>query len=83
MMNLNIYFDHQKGIRGRLCLFLSEPIPGQEKDRIVDQEVIVKHPFLLRLRMRAAVRRMKRRQAKIAKFMEIYNKENPSPKKEG
>mgnify|MGYP001809906220 CR=1 FL=1 len=74
-MTLKLYFDHTKGIRGRLCLAYFEP-DGAGKEMVVDQEVILKHPHFLRLRMWLAVNRMKRRQRKIAKFLENYNKRN-------
>lgn len=63
-MNLRVSFDHNKGIRGRLIL---EWIGNSGAP--IDQEVLFKHPHLLRIRMALAAWRMKRRQRKIAIFL--------------
>lgn len=40
-------------------------------DRTKDFENVLKHPFLLRIRLKLALGRMQRRQKKIAKFLAI------------
>jgi len=62
-MDVSVFMNLSIGRRGRLVVQLSE------KGQPVDQELIVKHPLLLRVRMALALSRMKRRQRKIKKFL--------------
>lgn len=69
-MGLKVFFDFSKGRNGVIVLGLMD---GEKQ---LDQETIsCRHPFLLRLRMLRGVRRMKRRQVKIGKFVEKINKD--------
>jgi|LakMenEpi03Aug12_release.lakeMendotaPanAssembly.Ray.scaffolds.fasta_scaffold6482800_1 hypothetical protein len=67
-MGYKIDFDWSKGIRGRLVLALV----GDDGE-IVDKEIMLKHPLLLRIRLRMAMRRIIRRQRKIRKFLKRVN----------
>lgn len=71
-MNLKVLFDWSRFPLGRVVLAFSKPQKEGEPDSLIDQEMVRKHPFLLRLRMNLAVKRMRRRQRKIAKFLERY-----------
>lgn len=63
-MDYKVDFDWSKGIRGRLVLALIG-----DDGTVVDKEIMLKHPLLLRIRLRLAMRRIVRRQRKIAKFL--------------
>lgn len=63
-MDYKVDFDWSKGIRGRLVLALIG-----DDGMVVDKEIMLKHPLLLRIRLRLAMRRIVRRQRKIAKFL--------------
>lgn len=67
-MKYSVDFDWSKGIRGRLILSMLS-----ESGAVVDKEIMLKHPMLLRIRLRLAMRRMIRRQRKIAKFLSRVN----------
>lgn len=62
-MQLVIGFDYSKTVRGRLVL------SWYEGENVVDNEVLIKHPFLLRVRLKLALWRMKRRQRKCKVFL--------------
>lgn len=62
-MNIVIRLDHSLRMRGRLVV---EWFNG---GRLIDREVIFKHPHWLRVRMWLAVKRMERRQRKVARFL--------------
>jgi len=63
-MNVAIRLDHSIGIRGRLVVewFASN-------GKLIDREVIFKHPRWLRVRLWLATKRMERRQRKIETFL--------------
>lgn len=63
-MNILIKLLPDIGIRGRLAVCL------MQGDKMVDCEHILKHPAMLRLRCRLAVRRMLRRQRKMLNLQE-------------
>lgn len=64
-MTVKAYVNNDLGFRGRVVVAMFDEI-GKETDR----ELILKHPFLLRIRCRLALRRMRVRQRKLAKFNE-------------
>lgn len=68
-MGYKVDFDWSKGIRGRLVLVLIG-----DDGQAVDKEILLKHPLLLRIRLRMAMRRIIRRQRKIRKFLQRLEK---------
>jgi hypothetical protein len=62
-MTILTYVNNDLGFRGRVVVAMYN---GEGKE--VDREMVFKHPFLLRIRCRLALRRLLVRQRKIAKF---------------
>ena len=66
-MTILTYVNNDLGFHGRVVVGMFN---GEGKE--VDREILWKRPFLLRLRCLLALRRMMRRQRKIAKFNERH-----------
>jgi hypothetical protein len=62
-MTIIMTCDSMKGFRGRVIFYLV----GKDGNEI-DSEIILKHPFLIRVRAYFAVCRMLRRQKRLSKF---------------
>jgi hypothetical protein len=62
-MNILTVVDSSKGFRGRVIFYLVDK-DGNE----LDSEIILKHPFLIRVRAYFAVCRMLRRQRRLRLF---------------
>lgn len=63
MGTVKVYVNNDLGFHGRVVVGLFD---GEGKE--IDREIVFKHPCLLRMRCRFALRRMRVRQRKIAKF---------------
>lgn len=61
-MKPSVYIDNSIGRRGRVVVAALD-----EAGKEVDHEIVLKHPMLLRLRVRLAWRRVRVRARKLAK----------------
>lgn len=64
-MKYKLILDPAKGMRGRLLVNLVD-----SRGRMIDQEVILKHPMLLKVRIRLAMGRIYRRQKRMKAMIE-------------
>lgn len=62
-MKAVVHIDNSIGMRGRVVVSMVS-----EGGEVLDRELVFKHPAGLRMRIKAAWRRMKRRAKKLAKL---------------
>jgi len=63
-MPYKITIDNKIGRRGRVVVSLMDGA------KVLDREIVLKHPFLLRIRIRLAMRRLRVRARKIGRMKE-------------